>query len=131
MKSCPKCGEEIEDSSVFCHNCGSKLESMPVDIVKNEVSNILSNDGSFEDKKTNAMIIFGYLTILIEIVAILGCWSQLKVINADRVVLYPLLAVMLSYFTVFKLLKYERSYTHAMIIGIVSVILFILGIVAL
>ena len=129
MANCSNCGAEIDESSVFCQNCGSKVSG---DIKGNVQSRpIVQNTTSFEDKKTLAMIGFGYLTLFIQIVAILASWSNVKVINADRVILYPLLCVILSYFVAFNLVKEEKTFIHGIIVAAISVILFILGIIAI
>lgn len=125
MAKCQNCGEEVEDSSVFCQNCGSKIE-IRQDAVVN-VKPVMENDG-FEAKKLNAMIILGYLTLFIQIAATLASWYNVKVVNSDRIILYPLLSVILVYFVSFNMIKSEKTFIHGLIIPVVSILLFILGI---
>ncbi len=130
MKVCPNCGNKVEDASAFCQECGSKIEN------SNKVADIdipghikKFEDSSFESKKLKAMIAFGYLIIFVQIVAILASWYHVKVINADRIILYPLLCVIIAFFAVFNLVNNEKSYIHSLIIAIASVLLFVFGIV--
>lgn len=124
MKVCPNCGGDVEDTFLFCQECGFKLKS------SNNVGTIKKENNSFETKKLDVMIVFGYLTLFVQIVAILASWYHVKYINADRIILYPLLCVMLAFFTSFNLINYEKTYKHSIIIVVASVFLFILGIVA-
>ena len=55
MKKCPECGESGDDSSIFCQNCGNKLESIENRTVKNTPQ---VTDSSFE--KIQTIKIFGY-----------------------------------------------------------------------
>ncbi|MBO6274744.1 zinc ribbon domain-containing protein [Methanobrevibacter millerae] len=32
MKKCPECGEIGDDSSIFCQNCGNKLENIKIEL---------------------------------------------------------------------------------------------------
>lgn len=32
MKKCPECGEISDDSSIFCQNCGNKLENIKIEL---------------------------------------------------------------------------------------------------
>jgi uncharacterized Zn finger protein (UPF0148 family) len=49
MKKCPECGEIGDDSSIFCQNCGNKLESIENRTVKNTPQ---VTDSSFEKIQT-------------------------------------------------------------------------------
>ena len=49
MKKCPECGEIGDDSSIFCQNCGNKLESIENRNVKNTPQ---VSDSSFEKIQT-------------------------------------------------------------------------------
>ena len=130
MVKCQNCGEEIEESSIFCQNCGFKISN---GIRGNVSSNqqVVPDNNSFEYNKSLAMIVFGYLAIFIQVVAVLASWYHVKVINADRIILYPLLCVILSYFVAFNLVKYKKTFIHGVIVAIVSVLLFIIGIIAI
>lgn len=127
MAHCPNCGTETEESSIFCHNCGSKIENNVNEVIPARNAAV-NNPSSFEEKKYTAMMVFGYLTLLIQLVAILAAWYNVKVINSDRIILYPLLCVMLSFFASFNLVNHEKTFTHSVIIAVVSLVLFIIGI---
>lgn len=120
MRKCPQCGEEVEENSVFCQDCGSKIDVPAVTATKN-VSNGIS--------KVHLMILFGYLTLFIQFVAILASRYNVRVINSDRIILYPLMCVLLTYFVAFKLIEEEKTRVHALIIILVSTFLFIFGII--
>lgn len=126
MNRCPQCNEKVDESSIFCQNCGAKINNGP----KNETRNVVAySQDSYKKNKTQAMIIFGYLTLFVEIVAILAAWSHVKVINADRIILYPLLCVLLSFFAAFNLVNDEDTFIHSIIIVAISVLLFVFGII--
>mgnify|MGYP003232890289 CR=1 FL=1 len=50
------------------------------------------------------------------------------VINADRLLLYPLLSIMMSVYVSLKLISDEKTFKHGVIIPVISFILFIFGI---
>ena len=122
MKKCSECGQVADDSSIFCQNCGNKLEIIKTNVADNE-----SNINVHSPQKIQTMKIFGYLVILLEIIVILGAWAHVKVINADRLMLYPLLCVIISFYCSFKLVEYEETIKDSKIIIAASIILFILS----
>lgn len=128
MPNCPNCGEEVEESSVFCQNCGIKIENKANEVIATRNVSV-NNKSSFEENKYLAMIAFGYLTLFIQLIAILAAWSQVRVINSDRIILYPLLCIMLSFFASFNLVKHEKTFIHSVIVAVVSIVLFIIGII--
>ena len=130
MENCPNCGEKVDENSVFCQNCGFKISGESENIVPPSRPKV-QNTNSFGMDKAMAMTVYGYLTLFIQIVAILASWYHLKKINADRIILYPLLSVMLSYFAAFNLVKDEKTLIHGIIVGILSVLLFVFGIIAI
>ena len=82
MKKCPECGEIGDDSSIFCQNCGNKLESIENRTVKNTPQ---GTDSSIE--KIQTIKIFGYSNIVLEIIVILGSWFHVKMINAISIIM--------------------------------------------
>ncbi len=126
MRKCLECGEDVEDNSVFCQNCGSKLDTP---VIKEVKTNNNVSKGTYEANKINLMIVMGYLTLFIQFVAILASWFNVKVINSDRIILYPLLCVILSFFVASKLIENEKTLIHAAIVVVGSIILFIFGII--
>lgn len=126
MVNCPKCGVKVDENSVFCPNCGFKIPNNTGKFVPPSISDV-QNFNYSEVDKTLAMTIFGYLTLFIQIVAILVSRYHLKEINADKIILYPLLCVMLSYFAAFNMVKDEKTLMHGVIVGFASVILFVLA----
>ena len=127
MNRCPNCNEEVDENSIFCQNCGAKLDN--VNQIEIKQSPAFYNQNSFEKNKIQAMTILGYLTLFVQIVAILAAWAHVKVINADRIILYPLLCVMLSFYVSFNLVKNEKTFIHSIIIAVISVLLFVFGII--
>lgn len=122
MVNCPNCGVLVEKDSKFCQECGTK-------IVDNSDSNTQTDAGSdYEKNKRYALIGIGYLTVLILLISVLSAWYNVKVINADRLLLYPLLSIMLSVYVSLKLISDEKTFKHGIIIPIVSFIIFIFGI---
>ena len=122
MVNCPNCGVLVEKDSKFCQECGTK-------IVDNSDSNTQTDVGSdYEKNKRYALIGIGYLTVLILLISVLSAWYNVKVINADRLLLYPLLSIMLSVYVSLKLISDEKTFNHGIIIPIVSFIIFIFGI---
>ena len=118
MRNCPECGEVVEDNSVFCQNCGSKID---VPVSKPVHTNHVSN-GSYEKNKIYLMIFMGYLALFIQFVAVLTARFNVRVINSDRIILYPLLCVLLSFFVAFKLVENEKTIIHAFIIVLFGII---------
>ena len=122
MVNCPNCGVLVEKDSKFCQECGTK-------IVDNSDSNTQTDVGSdYEKNKRYALIGIGYLTVLILLISVLSAWYNVKVINADRLLLYPLLSIMLSVYVSLKLISDEKTFKHGIIIPIVTIIIFIYGI---
>jgi len=124
MVKCPNCNSENEENSMFCQSCGTKLE-----IKKPSVNNVNVVDNSlplFEEKKLKYKIILGYLPILVQLFALSGALSSVKVINADRFMLYPLICFGITFYAASKLIEDERTYKHAIIIVAVSAFLAIL-----
>ena len=124
MKKCPECGEIGDDSSIFCQNCGNKLENIENRTVKNTPQ---VTDSSFE--KIQTIKIFGYSIIVLEIIVILGSWFHVKMINADRLMLYPLLCVIVELYAGFKLADYEETIRDSKIVVGVSLLLFVLSLI--
>lgn len=129
MKNCPNCGEKVEESSVFCQNCGSKIDGGPneVAVARNPVG---GGQSTFEKNKYLAMIVFGYLILFIQFILIFATWNNVRVINSDRIILYPMLCVMLSFFASFNLVKSEKTFIHSIIVAAVSVLFFLIAITA-
>ena len=88
---------------------------------------ILLNSKNKKNKRY-ALIGIGYLTVLILLISVLSAWYNVKVINADRLLLYPLLSIMLSVYVSLKLISDEKTFKHGVIIPVISFILFIFGI---
>ena len=88
----------------------------------------LKKGGLYEKNKRCALIGIGYLTVLILLISVLSAWYNVKVINADRLLLYPLLSIMLSVYVSLKLISDEKTFKHGVIIPVISFILFIFGI---
>ena len=121
MKNCPKCGTSIEEDALFCINCGSNLKELQI--------NNSSVKNPYESKKIQALKGFAYMVLFIEIVVILGLWYHVKMVNADRLMLYPLLCVFLAFFSAFRLVEYEETYRDSIIVVVVSIILFVLSLI--
>ena len=68
------------------------------------------------------------MTVLILLISVLSAWYNVKVINADRILLYPLLSIMMSVYVSLKLISDEKTFKHGVIIPVISFILFIFGI---
>ncbi|ABQ86210.1 conserved hypothetical protein Msm_0005 [Methanobrevibacter smithii ATCC 35061] len=78
--------------------------------------------------KRYALIGIGYLTVLILLISVLSAWLNVRLINSDRTLLYPLLSIMLSVYVSLKLISDEKTFKHGVIIPVISFILFIFGI---
>ena len=78
--------------------------------------------------KRYALIGIGYLTVLILLISVLSAWLNVRLINSDRLLLYPLLSIMLSVYVSLKLISDEKTFKHGVIIPVISFILFIFGI---
>lgn len=62
----------------------------------NKIDNSDSNtqtdvSSDYEKNKRYALIGIGYLTVLILLISVLSAWYNVKVINADRLLLYPVI----------------------------------------
>lgn len=68
------------------------------------------------------------MTVLILLISVLSAWYNVKVINADRLLLYTLLSIMMSVYVSLKLISDEKTFKHGVIIPVISFILFIFGI---
>lgn len=128
MAKCPKCGSETESGSAFCQNCGHKLDSA------GKVSKLYTASGNsevnskYEENKNIGLIVLGYLTILILLIAMFSGWNNVRVINSDRVILYPLLSLMLSFYVSVKLINTnEKTFIHGIIVAVISFIIFLIG----
>ena len=118
MVNCPNCGVLVEKDSKFCQECGTKID--------NSDSNTQTDVSSdYEKNKRYALIGIGYLTVLILLISVLSAWYNVKVINADRLLLYPLLSIMMSVYVSLKLISDEKTFKHGVIIPVISFILFI------
>ena len=115
MVNCPNCGVLVEKDSKFCQECGTKIDNSD----SNTQTDVCSD---YEKNK------IGYLTVLILLISVLSVWYNVKVINADRLLLYPLLSIMLSVYVSLKLISDEKTFKHGVIIPVISFILFIFGI---
>ena len=124
---CPNCGKIAEDNSLFCENCGTRLNSEIRQEITRNVSSPINND--FKAKKILALKIFGILAIIIGIISVFGSMSHVRMINEDRLMLYPMLSLLLSFYCSFKLIEYEETFVIAEIIVIVSTLLFILSVI--
>lgn len=121
MVNCPNCGVLVEKDSKFCQECGTKID--------NSDSNTQTDVSSdYEKNKRYALIGIGYLTVLILLISVLSAWYNVKVINADRLLLYPLLSIIMSVYVSLKLISDEKTFKHGVIIPVISFILFIFGI---
>ncbi|MCR5026240.1 MAG: zinc ribbon domain-containing protein [Methanobrevibacter sp.] len=125
---CPNCGKIAEDNSLFCENCGTRLNPEIRQEIPQNVSSPIKNDG-FKAKKIRALKIFGILAIIIGIISVFGSIFHVRMINEDRLMLYPMLSLLLSFYCSFKLIEYEETFVIAEIIVIVSTLLFIVGVI--
>lgn len=121
MVNCPNCGVLVEKDSKFCQECGTKIDNYDSNTQTDACSD-------YEKNKRYALIGIGYLTVLILLISVLSAWYNVKVINADRLLLYPLLSIILSVYVSLKLISDEKTFKHGIIIPIVSFIIFIFGI---
>lgn len=121
MVNCPNCGVLVGKDSKFCQECGTKID--------NSDSNTQTDVSSdYEKNKRYALIGIGYLTVLILLVSLFSAWLNVRLINSDRTLLYPLLSIMLSVYVSLKLINDEKTFKHGVIIPVISFILFIFGI---
>ena len=90
------------------------------------ISGLFSAPSLFEEKKLKYKIILGYLPILVQLFALSGALSSVKVINSDRFMLYPLICFAITFYAASKLIEDERTYKHAIITVAVSAFLAIL-----
>ena len=97
--------------------------------IDNSDSNTQTDVSSdYEKNKRYALIGIGYLTVLILLVSLFSAWLNVRLINSDRTLLYPLLSIMLSVYVSLKLISDEKTFKHGVIIPVISFILFIFGI---
>lgn len=120
MVNCPKCGDLVEKGSNFCQECGTKVETP-----KNSISTTTSE---YEKNKNYVLIGIGYLTVLIVIISVFSAAYNVRMINSDRLLLYPLLSIMLSIYVSLKLIADEKTFKHGVIVPILSFIIFLFGI---
>lgn len=133
MVRCPNCNSENEEDSMFCQSCGAKLEiKKPVaNKVQSTVENVEGSSQVFEDKKLRFKIILGYLPIVVQLFVLFGALSSVKVINADRFMLYPLICFAISFYAASKLIENEKTFKHALIIIAISAVLAMLSTIGL
>ena len=112
---------KVEKDSKFCQECGTKIDNSDSN-TQTDVSN------KKKKNKRYALIGIGYLTVLILLISVLSAGYNVKVINADRILLYPLLSIMMSVYVSLKLISDEKTFKHGVIIPVISFILFIFGI---
>ena len=96
----------------------------------NKIFNILDSiipdkNDPFEEKKDKAMVLFGYATIFLQLITFGLSMEMVALLNKDRMMLYTLLCVFLSFYNTYKLVQNEKTYKHALIIFGVSIVLFI------
>ena len=126
---CPNCNSIIDEKDIFCSNCGTSLKN------NQTASNINNTHKTYHtttpkqenDNQTLALIGVGYLTLIIEMIVIHGTWISVRMINSDRILLYPLLVLMLSYYMAAKLIANKNTYIHGAVIAVISLVLFIIG----
>ena len=83
MKSCPKCGAQMEDQAVFCANCGANYNNpygaaAPVVPEWDHTAEFDPKDVS--DNKVIAMLV--YLLSVVGIVTAILCWTVIVPIAA-------------------------------------------------
>lgn len=78
---CPKCGKEMREDDTFCSACGNKIESVSV--------------ASKESKKKNVGIVFLLVSLVIQVVAIIGSFASNSFGNAMAFVLFGSFALVL------------------------------------
>lgn len=136
MRYCPNCGASVEKSSQFCHECGTKMEEFGSNnqpTIPNKQINAVNTanaDSHHEKVKNYALIGIGYLTVLILLGSVFFAWGSVKVINADRLILYPLLSVMLSIYVSLKLIDNKQTFIHGVIVVLVSALIFLVALMA-
>lgn len=132
---CPNCNSIIDEKDIFCSNCGTSLKN------NQTASNINNTHKTYHtttptnnttpkqenDNQTLTLIGVGYLTLIIEMIVIHGTWISVRMINSDRILLYPLLVLMLSYYMAAKLIANKNTYIHGAVIAVISLVLFIIG----
>ena len=128
MVNCPNCGVLVEKDSKFCQECGTKIDNSDSNTQTDVLAAWDKVISDYEKNKRYALIGIGYLTVLILLISVLSAWYNVKVINADRLLLYPLLSIMLSVYVSLKLISDEKTFKHGVIIPVISFILFIFGI---
>lgn len=132
MGYCPNCGALVEENVQFCNECGTKMEGSSLNsrpISNNQVT-VANVDSHYEKIKKYAFIGIGYLTVLILLGSVFFAWGSVKVINADRLILYPLLSVMLSIYVSLKLISDEQTVMHGVIVAILSALIFLRALMA-
>lgn len=121
---CPNCGSISDDNSLFCENCGMKLQQQTV---SQPVNAPPANDYSFESRKIQILKLLAVLSIIISFAALFGAINSVRVINEDRLMLYPMLSLFLSFYCSFKLVEYKETFIFSVIVVIVSTLLFIVS----
>lgn len=121
MKECPNCGKVSNDNSIFCEDCGTKLSEK----VENNAN---SNNVVVNSNKIQNLKILGFSSLLISFLALIGALIHVKMINEDRLMLYSILSVMLSFYCAFKLNEYEETQKYALIIVAVSILFYIVAV---
>ena len=121
MKECPNCGKVSHDNSIFCEDCGTKL-SEKVESNAN-FNNVIVNSNKIQNLK-----ILGFSSLLISFFALIGALIHVKMINEDRLMLYSILSVMLSFYCAFKLNEYDETRSYALIIIAVSILFYIIAV---
>ena len=132
---CPNCDSIIDEKDIFCSNCGTSLKNNQtapsIHNTKKTYSNITPTNNTTpkqeNDNQTLALIGVGYLTLIIEMIVIHGTWISVRMINSDRILLYPLLVLMLSYYMAAKLILNKNTYIHGAVIAVISLVLFVIG----
>lgn len=132
---CPNCDSIIDEKDIFCSSCGASLKnnqtSLNINNTKKTYSTITPTNNTTlkqeNDNQTFALIGVGYLTLIIEMIVIHGTWISVRMINSDRILLYPLLVLMLSYYIATKLIANKNTYIHGAVIAVISLVLFVIG----
>ena len=117
---CKNCGAEIDENGAFCSNCGTNINN-PVQ--QNFIKGKAESTSSFG----KGIVLLGYLALIADLILCIGGFNSVRLINSDRLVLYPALGFMIVSYFALNIYKEEKDITHPAILMVMGLIFIIIS----